>query len=75
MGQQSVFEKNRLNLLKNVNKILLDLADEQYLKEHFLVGKELNKDKLKYNLLMKYVLCTSNCDVIEYIWKQIKGKN
>lgn len=74
MGQQSIYIKNRTTLLNKVNSALLIDADNQYLKEHFLVGNKLNKEKLKHNLLMKYVLCTSNCEIIEEIYKQIKGE-
>jgi hypothetical protein len=74
MGQQSIYIKNRISLLNKINSDLLIDADNQYLKEHFLVGNGLDKEKLKHNLLMKYVLCTSNCEIIEEIYKQIKGE-
>lgn len=73
MGQQSTYIKNRTTILNKINKELLFMADSQYLKEHFLVGNKLDKEKLKYTLLMQYVLCTDNCEIIEEIYKQIKG--
>lgn len=73
MGQQSLDIKNRVSVLDKVQKELLNNADNKYMKEHFLVGEEVDTDKVKHNLLIEYALCTPNCEVIDWVWYKING--
>lgn len=73
MGQQSLKIKNRLSIIDSTKKELLEMANERYLHEHFLLGCDIDEDKLKHNLLIKYALCTTNCEVIDWVWYKISG--
>lgn len=73
MGQQSLYIKNRSQIIKTTKKELLEDSDKRYLKKHFLLGKEINKDKVKHNLLIEYALNTINCEIIDWVWYKING--
>lgn len=74
MGEQSLHIKNRISVLEKTQKELLQIADKKYLKDHFLLGEDINEDKLKHNILIEYALCTPNCEVIDWAWQKINGK-
>lgn len=71
MGQQSLNIKNRISVLNKTQKELLKDADKKYMKDHFLVGEKVNMDKVKHNILIEYALCTTNCEVIDWVWYKI----
>lgn len=71
MGQQSLKIKNRVEVLNQIQKELLEDADKKYMKDHFLVGEDINMDKVKHNQLIEYALCTPNCEIIDWVWYKI----
>ena len=73
MGQQSLNIKNRLSVLQQTHEELLKSADTKFMNDHFLVGSDCNIDKVKHNLLIDYALCTTNCEVIDWVWYKING--
>lgn len=73
MGQQSLNIKNRISVLDKAQKDLLNSADNKYMKDHFLVGETVNMDEVNHNLLINYALCTSNCEIIDWVWCKING--
>lgn len=73
MGQQSLNIKDRSSVLGKVHGELLSDADNKYMKDHFLVGEKVDMDKVKHNFLIEYALCTTNCEVIDWVWYKING--
>lgn len=73
MGQQSLYIKNRLSILKDTQNRLLKSADNKYLKDHFKVDVDFDEDILKHDMLIEYALCTPNCEVIDWVWCKING--
>lgn len=73
MGEQSLYIKSRQTLLQDTQDFLEKAADDQFLKEHFLLGRGVDMDKVMFHLLMEYALCTTNCEIIDWIWYKING--
>lgn len=73
MGQQSLTIPNRLSIVKNSNSKLLKYAQDGYINEHYKVGCEANKDKVRHHQLLAEILCTDNCELIDWIFKKING--
>lgn len=67
MGQQSLKKYDRKEILNKSETCLLKEADSYWMQKHFLLGKEVDMDKIKHHTLIQYALCTKNCEVIDWI--------
>lgn len=73
MGQQNVKYKTQESLQNHFQKLSENYAEKKWIYDHFRVGKEVEKDKWMNAYLMQETLCTTNCELVDYIWMKING--
>jgi hypothetical protein len=54
--------------------LLIKMAQKEVMKERFLLGEGLDKDKFLHTSLMQEKVCVDSCSMHEYLWKKIKGE-
>lgn len=74
MSLYSLENQSVLNYYAKHRQRLLDLSDKEYIYNYFLVGEKINKKEQKFSLVMKELLCTENCELINYINNKLIGK-
>jgi predicted acetyltransferase len=74
MSYYNLYNQTALNYYVKHRQRLLDLSDKEYIYNHFLVGEKINKNEQKFSLVMKELLCTDNCELINYINDKLSGK-
>lgn len=74
MSAYSLENQSALNYYKKHRQILLDMSDKEYIYTYFLVGEKINKKEQRFSLTMKELLCTENCELINYINDKLNGK-
>jgi hypothetical protein len=60
------YVKHRANLLR--------LSDREYANKYFLIGGKVNKKEQMFSKVMLELLCTENCELINYINDKLSGK-
>jgi hypothetical protein len=65
LTQEDYFDKAESDLLKG--------ADQYYLNKKFGIGEDVNKDKIRHAQLFYGILCTDECELIEWVNKKING--
>lgn len=73
-GQQQILIINQEALYDKAHEDLLKQADLYYLKEKFALKTDFDKRKLRHSQIMEQVLCTTNCELMDWLWKKINGK-
>ena len=73
-GQVQILEINKDSLFEKFSNTLLKQADLLYLKEKFAIQSEYNQSKAFHAYLMQEVLCTNNCELINYVEDKIAGR-
>lgn len=53
---------------------LLHLSDKEYANKYFLIGEKINKKEQMFSQVMLELLCTENCELINYINNKLNGK-
>lgn len=53
---------------------LLYLSDREYANKYFLIGEKVNKKEQMFSQVMLELLCTENCELINYINDKLSGK-
>ena len=74
MSQQQI---NRISLEKYLEQAKITLqkqADSYYVKEHFRIGKDFDKNKFLFAQLYEDVLCTDDCEIINWVDRKIRGR-
>lgn len=61
------YAKHRANLLR--------LSDREYAHTYFLISEKINKKEQKFSQVMLELLCTENCELINYINDKLEGKS
>jgi hypothetical protein len=74
MSLYNLENQSAFNYYKKHRQILLDMSDKEYIYNYFLVGEKINKKEQQFSLVMKEMLCTENCELINYINDKINGK-
>ena len=74
MSLYNLYNQTALNYYAKHRQRLLDLSDKEYIYDYFLVGEKINKKEQKFSLVMKELLCTENCELINYINDKLSGK-
>jgi len=73
MSQQQVNRISAQKYLEQAKETLSIQADLYYLNEHFKIESNFDKDKFLYAQLYKDVLCTDDCEVLNWVDKKIRG--
>lgn len=73
MGQESLERVSIEKYLSEWEESLMKELDNQYLKEHFMIGCGGDKNKIKFYQLYLDTFCTDNCELSNWIWKKING--
>ena len=74
MGALQILRKDQQSYYDKALKTMLKSADTYYVEKHFKVGEKVDYDKLRHAQLLEEILCTDNCELIDYIYKKIAGK-
>ena len=74
MGAQTILNKNQENYAVEFDSKLLKYSKDLYLKEHFLVGKGVDRDKLVHALLLNTAMKATTCTMVDFIKNKISGK-
>ena len=74
MSQQQINKISAETYLEKAQNTLKKQADAYYLKEHFRVGTEYDKNKFILNHLFSEILCTNDCEILNWIDRKIRGK-
>jgi len=53
---------------------LLYLSDREYANTYFKIGEKVNKKEQIFSQVMVELLCTENCELINYINDKLNGK-
>lgn len=72
-GQENYLELSQEGYFDKFEKDVLVNADLYYLNKKFGVGKELDRDKLKHSQMFYNILCTDECELIDWVFKKING--
>ena len=73
MSQQQINRISAKKYLERANSTLLREADLYYLEEIFMLETKYNKDKFLHAQLYKDILCTDDCEVLNWVDKKIRG--
>jgi hypothetical protein len=73
-GQQNFLYLTQENYFDKFEKDLLKQADLLYLNKKFGVGEEVNIDKVRHSQMFHNILCTDECELIDWVWKKINGE-
>ena len=74
MSQQQINRISAKKYLERANSTLLREADLYYLEEIFMLETKYNKDKFLHAQLYKDILCTDDCEVLNWVDRKIRGK-
>lgn len=72
-GQQNYLYLSQEDYFDKAEEEILRAADLQYIVKKFGVGEGPDKDKLRHNQLFYNILCTDECELIEWVSKKING--
>jgi hypothetical protein len=67
LTQEDYFDKFENDLIKS--------ADLFYLNRKFGIGDGPNIDKLRHSQMLHNILCTDECELIDWVWKKINGES
>jgi hypothetical protein len=73
-GQENFLTLTQENYFDKFEKDLLNQADLLYLNKKFGVGDEVNMDKVRHSQMFHNILCTNECELIDWVWKKINGE-
>lgn len=80
MSIYNIEYQTTLNYYKKHIGILLSMSDKEYISSYFLIGEKDNKNKTvnkkeqQFSMVMTEMLCTENCELINYINDKITAK-
>lgn len=74
MATQSILELSRERYLQESEERLLQLSDAYFYKKKFLLGEGVDRDELRFTMQSHKMLCTEDCEMINFIKNKIAGK-
>lgn len=74
MSTQSILERNKDSLLVEYEDKLLQYADDAFAWDKFMVGCEVDKDRIAHAMNFHNLLCTDNCEMAQFIKNKIEDK-
>lgn len=72
-GQVQIKTLDRESIYQEKSKDLLKQADLYFLKEKFAIETEYNELKTIHSYLIKEILCTEECEIINFLNKKLRG--
>ena len=73
MSQQQINRISAKKYLEKANNTLLRESDLYYLEKHFKLSTKYNKDKFLYAQLYQEILCTDDCEILNWVDKKVRG--
>lgn len=73
-GAQSILVKNISNSQQDFDNKILSLGNNFTIYKRFMIGEKMDYDKMMFVKSFHKLLCTNNCEIINFIDKKIKGK-
>lgn len=74
MGQESIKTLNQENYYDAFKKTLLTEADKEQLYNKFKLGVGSDIERRRHAQMFYDILCTDNCEIIDWVWDKIEGK-
>lgn len=74
MSVYNLEDQTALKYYKKHKEYLLDISNKEYINKYFLVGEKINKKEQQFSLIMTELLCTENCEIVNYINDKLSGK-
>ena len=74
MSQQQINRLSAEKYLEKAQETLNKQADLYYLEEHFRIESKYNRLKFIHAQLYKDILCTDDCEILNWVDKKIRGK-
>lgn len=72
-GQQNFLYLTQEKYFDEFENNLLKYADLYYLNKKFGVGEDVNMEKVRHSQMFHNILCTDECELIDWVWKKING--
>lgn len=72
-GQQNYEYLTQENYFDKAEEGLLQAADQYHLIKKFGIGREVDKDKLRHDQLFYSILCTDECELVDWVTRKING--
>ena len=73
-GQQNYRKLTQEAYLDSAQEYLIRSADLYYLDKKFGMGENLDKDKIRHSQLFYNILCTEECEIVDWVSKKINGE-
>lgn len=73
MGVQNIKYHNQDTLQERFQNLSEDFAKRTWIYDYFRVGEKIKKDEWMNAYLMQETLCTTNCEIVDYIWRKVNG--
>lgn len=74
MSQQQVNKISPKKYLSVAQEMLIKQATAYYIQEHFKVSSSYDRHKFLFYSLYTDILCTEDCEIINWVDKKIRGK-
>ena len=74
MSTQSILKNNLESQQRYFESKLLDLGKNFIIHKRFMIGKPVDYNEMMFTKTFYKLLCTDNCELIDWIDKKIKGK-
>lgn len=74
MSTQSIVINNLENKQDYFERRLLDLGDNLMMNKRFMIGEAVDRGEINFVKSFYKLLCTNNCELIDYVNKKIRGK-
>jgi hypothetical protein len=74
MSQQQINRISAEKYLEKAQETLKKQADLFYLEEHFKIDSKYDRDKFIHAQLYKDILCTDDCEILNWVDRKIRGK-
>ena len=73
MSQQQINRLSAEKYLEKAQETLKKQADLYYLEEHFRIESKYNRLKFIHAQLYRDILCTDNCEILNWVDKKLRG--
>lgn len=75
MSAQSIYRQDIHSLRKSINQDILEQARQYTLHNRFMLGECIDTKKRNHALMYSEFICTTNCELIEFINKTQLGED
>ena len=74
MSTQSILVKNLDNYQDSFDNKLRRIGEDFIIHKRFMIGEKMDFNKMMFTKSFHKLLCTDNCELIDWVDKKIKGK-